>query len=259
MDQRLHTAERVARAAGALLREMLGTHMQVRAKDVRSNLVTEADTRSEALIREMIAEEFPDDAVLGEEGGATRGSGSGRWIVDPLDGTTNFAHGYRCFCVSIAYEADGTLLVGAVYDPMADEMYRAERDAGATCNGARLAVSPIGDPHDALLVTGFPPLRAGGDIPNIRMLEKFMRRAQAVRRDGSAALDLCYVAGGRFDGFWEAGLHAWDVAAGALIVAEAGGRVTDYSGKPLRVDCGELLATNGLVHDVMLEVLNERP
>jgi myo-inositol-1(or 4)-monophosphatase len=259
MDRRLQAAERIARAAGALLHQMLGTHMQVRAKDVRSNLVTEADTRSEALIRQMIAEQFPDDAVLGEEGGTSAGSGTGRWIVDPLDGTTNFAHGYRCFCVSIAYELEGSILVGAVFDPMADEMYLAERDAGATCNGSRLAVSPVGDIRDALLVTGFPPLPTSGEIPNLRTMERFMRRGQAVRRDGSAALDLCYVAAGRFDAFWEAGLHAWDIAAGALIVAESGGRVSDYAGKPLRLDCGELLATNGLVHDSMVEVLSERP
>ncbi|HEY5095698.1 MAG TPA: inositol monophosphatase family protein [Candidatus Eremiobacteraceae bacterium] len=259
MDQRLRTAERAARAAGALLRDMLGTHIHVRSKDVRSNLVTEADTRSEALIRTMIAEDFPDDSVLGEEGGASGGSGTGRWIVDPLDGTTNFAHGYRCFCVSIAYEKDGALLAGAVYDPMADEMYKAERGAGASCDDKVLAVSPHADLRDGLLVTGFPPLRDVGGIPNLEMMANFMRRAQAVRRDGSAALDLCYVAAGRFEGFWEAGLHAWDVAAGALIVAEAGGRVTDYSGKPLRVDCGEMLASNGLVHDAMLEVLRAGP
>src|SRR5580692_5214059 len=138
MDQRLQAAERIARAAGSLLHEMLGTHMQVRAKDVRSNLVTEADTRSEALIRTMIGEQFPDDALLGEEGGATSGSSTGRWIIDPLDGTTNFAHGYRCFSVSIAYEKDGSVLVGAVFDPMAGEMYLAERGVGATCNGSRL-------------------------------------------------------------------------------------------------------------------------
>ncbi|HKW44272.1 MAG TPA: inositol monophosphatase family protein, partial [Candidatus Eremiobacteraceae bacterium] len=238
MDRRLHMAQRAARTAGTLLREMLGTHMQVRAKDVRSNLVTEADTRSEALIRTMIAEEFPDDAVLGEEGGATRGSGAGHWIVDPLDGTTNFAHGYRCFSVSIACEFDGHVQVGAVFDPMADEMYLAQRGKGATCNGNALAVSAVSDLCDALLVTGFPPLRADGGIANLPMMEKFMHRAQAIRRDGSAALDLCYVAAGRFDGFWEAGLHAWDIAAGALIVDEAGGRVTDYSGNQLRLDGG---------------------
>ena len=258
MDQRMRTAERAAREAGALLREMLGTHISIRSKGVRSNLVTEADTQSEALIRKLIAQEFPDDALLGEEGGATAGHGTGRWIVDPLDGTTNFAHGYRCFCVSIAFESEGALLLGAVYDPMADEMYSAEKGAGATCNGERLAVSPNGDLRDGLVVTGFPPLGAEGAIPNMRTMERFMRRAQAVRRDGSAALDLCYVAAGRFEGFWEAGLHAWDVAAGALIVAEAGGRVTDYSGQPLQVDRGQILATNGLVHDAMLEVLNER-
>jgi myo-inositol-1(or 4)-monophosphatase len=258
MERRMHTAERAARAAGALLCDMLGTQLHVRSKDVRSNLVTDADTRSEALIRRLIGEDFPDDTVLGEEGGASAGTGAGRWIVDPLDGTTNFAHGYRCFCVSIAYESAGALTVGVVYDPMADELFRAMRGGGADCNGARIAVSPHTDLRDGLLVTGFPPIRGDDDLANVRMMEKFMRRAQAIRRDGSAALDLCYVAAGRFEGFWEGGLHAWDVAAGTLIVNEAGGRVTDYGGAPLRIDCGELLASNALVHDAMLEVLSDK-
>lgn len=251
------TAERAARAAGQLLRDKLGTALGVRSKDVRSNLVTEADTASERLIRDILAADFPGDAILGEEGGASGDAHSGRWIVDPLDGTTNYTHGYRCFSVSIAYESRDGLQLGVVYDPMADELFRACVGQGADVNGVPLQVSEHADLRDGLLVTGFPPVRADDDLKNLAVMGRFMRRAQAIRRDGSAALDLCYVASGRLEGFWEAGLHAWDVAAGALIVREAGGRVSDYSGAPLRLDCGELVASNGLVHDAMLEVLHE--
>lgn len=255
MNLRLRTAERASRSAGKLLRDMLGSALGVRSKGLRSNLVTEADTASERLIREIIGADFPDDAILGEEGGTSGDARSGRWIVDPLDGTTNYAHGYRCFSVSIAYESGDGLQVGVVYDPMADELFSAAAGAGAHLNGAQLHASARSDLRDGLLVTGFPPIGADDDLENLRVMGRFMRRAQAIRRDGSAALDLCYVAAGRFEGFWEAGLHAWDVAAGALIVNEGGGRVSDYSGAPLRIDCGELIASNGLVHDAMLDVL----
>ena len=259
MNLRLRTAERASRSAGKLLRDMLGSALGVRSKGLRSNLVTEADTASERLIRDIVSADFPDDAILGEEGGASGDARRGRWIVDPLDGTTNYAHGYRCFSVSIAYESADGLQAGVVYDPMADELFSAAAGGGAHLNGERLRVSARSDLRDGLLVTGFPPVGADDDLENLRVMGRFMRRAQAIRRDGSAALDLCYVAAGRFEGFWEAGLHAWDVAAGALIVSEAGGRVSDYAGAPLRIDCGELVASNGLVHDAMLDVLRERP
>ncbi len=257
MDHRLRTAERASRAAGKLLREMLGSALGIRSKDVRSNLVTEADTASERMIREILLADFPGEAILGEEGGASGDSRLGRWIVDPLDGTTNYAHGYRCFSVSIAYESNDGVQIGVVYDPMADELFCAAAGQGAYANGSALHVSSHTDLRDGLLVTGFPPIRADDDLANLRVMGRFMRSAQAIRRDGSAALDLCYVAAGRFEGFWELGLHAWDVAAGALIVSEAGGRVTDYSGAPMRVDSGELVASNGHVHDAMLAVLRE--
>lgn len=253
--ERFALARDAARQAGALLRGLLGRHIGVRSKDVRSNLVTDADTQSEALIRSLIAERFPDDVVLGEESGTTGHDARHRWIVDPLDGTTNYAHGYRCFCVSIAVERDGNLEAGVVYDPTADEEYVAQRGAGAECNGMRLQVSHRVELADALLVTGFPAHRVDDPIANLKPFGDFVRAAQAIRRDGSAALDLCYVAAGRFDGFWEPGLHAWDVAAGMLIVAEAGGRTSDYLGRAARVDAGELVASNGKIHDAMLAVL----
>ncbi len=253
--ERFALARRAAREAGALLRAKLGTHIGVRAKDVRTNLVTEADTQSEALIRSLIAGSFPEDVVLGEEAGVTGKNANCRWIVDPLDGTTNYAHGYRCFCVSIAIERDGIVEDAVIYDPMANEEYLAQRGGGAHCNGTTLHVSDQDQLGDALLVTGFPAYRVDDPTSNLKPFADFTRNAQAIRRDGSAALDLCYVAAGRFDGFWEPELHAWDVAAGMLIVNEAGGKVSDYSGQPASVDRAQLVASNGKIHDAMLDVL----
>lgn len=238
-----------------MLRAKLGTHIGVRAKDVRTNLVTEADTQSEALIRSLIQSTFPDDVVLGEEAGVTGKNSNCRWIVDPLDGTTNYAHGYRCFSTSIAVEQDGIVESAVIYDPMADEEYVARLGGGARCNDKTLHVSDQDQLCDALLVTGFPAYRVDDPTSNLKPFADFTINAQAIRRDGSAALDLCYVAAGRFDGFWEPGLHAWDVAAGMLIVSEAGGKVTDYSGQRASVDRAQLVASNGKIHDAMLEVL----
>lgn len=248
-------ARRAAREAGALLRSMLGTEIDVRSKGARTDLVTDADTKSEALIRSIVAAEFPGDAFVGEESGAHGGSTSARWIVDPLDGTTNYAHGYRCFSVSIAFERDGVVEIGCVYDPMADELFEARRGAGATLNGEPIHVSACEDIRAAMLVTGFPAHRVDVPLSNLYPFADFMTITRAIRRDGSAALDLCYVACGRFDGFWEPALHAWDIAAGALIVAEAGGRVSGYRGEPLALDGGRLLASNGIVHGAMVEVV----
>jgi len=248
-------AQEAARKAGAMLRSMLGTDLHVRAKDVRTNLVTEADMRAEALIRDIIGKEYPEDAVLGEESGSTGGKGAGRWIVDPLDGTTNYAHGYRCFCVSIAYERDGALSLGCVYDPMADELFHAVRGGGSFCNGAPIRVSECNDLAVAMLVTGFPAHRVDDPRANLLPFGDFLKITRAIRRDGSAALDLCYVACGRFDGFWEPGLHAWDIAAGALIVEEAGGRASDYVGGALALEAGRLLASNGRIHEAMIRVV----
>ena len=255
IDARFDIARRAAREAGALLRAKLGTHLSIRSKDVRSNLVTDADTQSEELIRSIIRASFPEDAVLGEEEGQSPGSATNRWIVDPLDGTTNYAHGYRCFCVSIAFQSEGMVELGVVYDPMAGEEFVAQRGRGAHCNDGVLRVSDHDQLADALLVTGFPARGLDDPQNNLRTFGDFTRRAQAIRRDGSAALDLCYVAAGRLDGFWESGLHAWDIAAGMLILTEAGGRVSDYRGQPAGLDRAQLLASNGKIHEAMLEVL----
>ena len=256
MEDRLAVAERAARAAGALLREKLGTNIGIRSKDLRTNLVTEADTESEALIRSIIAEQFPGEAVLGEESGSRGDPARGCWIVDPLDGTTNYAHGYRCFCASIAFARGEQVELGVVYDPMADELYKAVRGGGSDCNGIRLHVSDCPQLEDALLCTGFPAHRVDDPLANLPPFTEFLHLGQAIRRDGSAALDLCYVACGRFDGFWEPGLHAWDVAAGSLIVEEASGRLSDYGGRPLRLDAGQIIATNGHIHGEMVAVLH---
>jgi myo-inositol-1(or 4)-monophosphatase len=255
IDERFALARKAAREAGGLLRAKLGTHIGVRSKDARSNLVTEADTQSEALIRSIIAAAFPDDAVLGEEAGLSGVDAAHSWIVDPLDGTTNYAHGYRCFCVSIAFEREGTVEFGVVFDPMADEEYLARPRQGSSCNGSALPVSAQDQLCDALLVTGFPPYKVKDPSDNLQPFADFTSRAQAIRRDGSAALDLCYVAAGRFDGFWEPGLHAWDVAAGMLIVREAGGSISDYHGAPAALNGGRLVASNGKIHQAMLDVL----
>jgi len=255
VNRRMDVAMRAAREAGALLRSMIGTDLNVRSKDVRTDLVTEADTKSEALVRSIISDAFPGEAFLGEETGASGDPSRGRWIVDPLDGTTNYAHGYRCFSVSIAFEQRGVVQLGCVFDPMADEFFAAERGAGASCNGVPIRVSGCGDLRAAMLVTGFPAHRVDDPLSNIHPFGDFLEITRAIRRDGSAALDLCYVACGRFDGFWEPGLHAWDIAAGSLICTEAGGRVSGYRGEALVLDGGQLVASNGIIHDRMTEVV----
>jgi myo-inositol-1(or 4)-monophosphatase len=254
-EKRFELGRKAAREAGALLRAKLGTHIGIRSKDVRTNLVTEADTQSEALIRWIIARDFPEDTILGEEAGTSGKDIGHRWIVDPLDGTTNYAHGYRCFCVSIAFELAGVVEFGVVYDPMSNEEYTARRGQGAQCNGSVVRVSDQDELCDALLVTGFPAYRPNDPRSNLDAFGDFLANAQALRRDGSAALDLCSVASGRFDGFWEPQLHAWDIAAGMLIVEEAGGVTSDYRGEPARLDGGQLVASNGRIHDAMIAVL----
>ncbi len=241
-----------------MLAERFGrTSLQVMRKgDI--DLVTESDLAAERLIVERIRSYHPRHQILTEEAGAveTRETATGdyKWIIDPLDGTTNYAHGYPCFCVSIALEHEGRVMVGVVYDPLRDELFAAERGAGATLNGRRIRVSEVEALNDALLGTGFPyDVRERGDFA--RHFTNFIMRAQSVRRDGSAALDLAYVACGRFDGFWEEGLRPWDVAAGSLIVTEAGGRVSRYDDSPLDIYRAPIAASNGLVHDAMLRVL----
>lgn len=255
----LNFAIQTARDAGAILADRLGRALQVSNKgDI--DLVTEADLASEKLIIERIQSHYPRHAILAEESGATagfevvEGKSEWKWIIDPLDGTTNYAHGYPCFCVSIALERAGTIEVAAIYDPTRDEIFAAERGQGATLNGRRISVSKVDDLNSAMLCTGFPyNVR---ERPNFaREFANFTMAAQAVRRDGSAAVDLAYIACGRFDGFWEDGLNAWDIAAGVLLIEEAGGQVTDYTGGKLNIYTPRVLASNGLVHDAMMRVL----
>lgn len=255
----LNFAIQTARDAGRILSDRMGRALQVSNKgDI--DLVTEADLASEKLIIERIKSHYPRHAILAEESGATEGiemrtgKTEWRWIVDPLDGTTNYAHGYPCFCVSIALERAGSIEIGVIYDPTRDEVFAAERGQGATLNDRSIRVSAVDDLNAAMLCTGFPyNVR---ERPNFaRDFANFTMEAQAVRRDGSAAIDLAYLACGRFDGFWEDGLNAWDVAAGLLLIEEAGGRISDFVGAPLNIYTPKVLASNGLIHDKMIQVL----
>jgi len=246
-----------ARAAGRLLRDELSGVRRIAYKGAPTNLVTEMDRRAEAEILGRLRGAFPDDAILSEETGEAAGSSGRRWIVDPLDGTTNYAHGLPVFGVSIALEAERGMVLGVVYDPTRDELFVGERGLGATLNEATIRVSATTPLDASLLVTGFPyDIRETLDT-NLPEYAAFSVRARAVRRLGSAVLDLAYVACGRFDAYWELRLGAWDVAAGGVLVEEAGGRLTGIDGKPMDVDAPTLLASNGQVHEAMLSVLNE--
>ena len=253
----LNFATQIAREAGNLLVQRLGSAKITNKGDI--NLVTEADIAAENLIIERIRSHYPQHGILAEESGEAVLVGGRKsewkWIIDPLDGTTNYAHGYPCFCVSIALEHSGQLEIGVVYDPMRDEMFAAERGQGATLNDRRIRVSSVDELNQAMLCTGFPyNVRERPDFA--REFTNFTMIAQAVRRDGSAALDLAYVACGRFDGFWEDGLNPWDVAAGALLIFEARGKVTNYKDGPLDIYNEQVLATNGLIHAAMMDLLN---
>lgn len=253
----LNFAIQTARDAGSLLAERFGRELRVMNKS-ELDLVTESDLASERLIIDRIKTYHPRHAILAEESGASSPvnaeKSEWRWIIDPLDGTTNYAHGYPCFCVSIGLEHQGRIELGVIYDPLRDEMFTAERGEGASLNGRRVTVSRTDKLTGALLCTGFPyDVRERSEFA--RHFANFIMNAQAVRRDGAAALDLAYVACGRFDGFWEEGLKPWDVAAGSLMVEEAGGRVSNYAGGPLSIYAPPILASNGLVHEQMMSVL----
>ena len=247
----------LAREAGALLRTGWGTVHAPQRKG-RIDLVTEFDRRSEELLLSRIAERVPGHAVLAEESGTHGSSGPAagvRWLIDPLDGTTNFAHNYPFFAVSIGVEVDGALAAGAVFDPIRGEMFAAAQGHGATLDGTPLRVSGIARIEDALLVTGFPYDVREHPERVMPAFMAFLTRAQGVRRDGSAALNLCYLAAGRFDGYWEPTLSAWDTAAGVVIVREAGGTVTDYRGAAFRPGETSILASNGQIHQAMKQVV----
>ncbi|MFI5217500.1 MAG: inositol monophosphatase family protein [Candidatus Limnocylindria bacterium] len=252
----LALAERLARAAGRVQRDRYETGVRIDTKSAAIDLVTEVDRACEALIVESLRAQRPGDAVLAEEGGGQdRADADWRWIIDPLDGTTNYAHGYPRFCVSIGVEHRGERSVGVVFDPLLEELYTAVRGKGAFLNGRRLRVSEEADLGRALVATGFAYDVRHNPDDNLDHFAAFVKRARAVRRDGSAALDLCYLAAGRFDGFWELQLHPWDVAAGFLIVEEAGGRVSDRAGGPPPRSGRDTVASNGRIHDAMLALL----
>lgn len=254
MEDRLAFALDLARQAGALLREGYGRAMQVEHKS-EIDLVTEHDLRSERLLIEAIRDAYPGEGIVSEEAGS-EGTAARAWYLDPLDGTTNFAHGFPVFAVSIAYAEGSDIRLGVVYDPLREEAFHATAGGGAWLNGQRLRVSAVDRLERSLLATGFPyDLRTNPDN-NLNHFAAFSMRVQAVRRLGSAALDLAYVAAGRLDGFWELRLNAWDVAAGALLVREAGGVVTDLLGNPdVLATPTSVVASNGRIHEAMLEVL----
>jgi myo-inositol-1(or 4)-monophosphatase len=246
-----------ARAAGEILRTEFRAAHRVGFKGQTINLVTEMDERAEELIVGRLASAFPDDSILAEERGAALGRSGRRWIVDPLDGTTNYAHGLPIFAVSIALEVDRRITLGVAYNPTVDELYVAERGRGATVNDERLAVSATASLEQSLLATGFPyNIRETRDT-NLKEYAAFALRCRGVRRLGSAVLDLAWVAAGRFDGFWELRLGPWDVAAAGLFVEEAGGRITNLVGAAVDVDAPAVVASNGRIHDEMLAVLRE--
>jgi myo-inositol-1(or 4)-monophosphatase len=249
-DSFLPAMSAIAREAGALLMQYFHQHLKIEYKG-DADLVTAADRASEVLIRNRIREQWPGHDVLGEEQGLSDQGSEYRWYVDPLDGTTNFAHGYPVFCVSMGLEYRGQRIAAVVYDPTRDEMFSAEQGRGAHFNGEAVHVSKTATLKESLLATGFPSHKRHKN-PNIYFYHQITLHSHGVRRAGSAALDLCNVAAGRFDGFWEFNLNPWDTAAGVLIVEEAGGMVTRFDGSAFELNSRETLASNGLIHDGLL-------
>jgi myo-inositol-1(or 4)-monophosphatase len=243
----LEAAIEIAQEAGKILCEEFDRPPHIVYKG-EADLVTQADKRSERAIVERLTKYFPEHAIAAEEGTGHEADSEFRWHVDPLDGTTNFAHGYPCFCVSIALTQRDIILAGIVFNPIGNEMFTAARGEGAALNGKSIHVSKIETLAASLLCTGFPAHKRMAS-PNIHYYWDFTLRSHGVRRDGSAALDLASVAAGRFEAFWEFGLNRWDVAAGMLLVQEAGGKITDFSGQPYHLGGPMILATNGLIHD----------
>lgn len=255
MAGELEAAVAAARAAGEVLRRNYNTGVAVRYKGL-VDLVTAVDEEAERVITGMLREAYPAYGILAEEGGRSEGAADARWIIDPLDGTTNYAHNFPAFAVSIALERAGEVVAGVVYDPTRDELFAGERGRGATCNGTPLAVSTTDDLGRALLATGFPYDRDA--VPAaLDLFGRVAMRAQGVRRAGSAALDACYVATGRLDAYYERGIWAWDVAAAALLVEEAGGKVTNYRGAPRVTEEREIVATNGALHEAVIGLITE--
>jgi myo-inositol-1(or 4)-monophosphatase len=251
----LNFAIETAREAGQILLEKFGRKINI-SKKGEIDLVTEADLASEKLIVEKISSHYPRHAILAEESGLNDVSSEYKWIIDPLDGTTNYAHGYPCFAVNIALEYQGSIIVAVTYDPTRNEIFSAERGQGANLNGRRIRVSETEKLGDALTVTGFP-YNFAQKKDFAKNLTNFLLNARGVRRDGSAAIDMAYVACGRFDGMWEDGLNPWDMAAGVLLIEEAGGKITSYDHSAFNLYTTPLCASNGLIHDEMIKVLRQ--
>ena len=251
----LEAAVEIAQEAGKILREENERPPTISYKG-DFDLVTQADRRSEALIVSRLQKYFPEHAVAAEEGTGKDTDSEYRWHVDPLDGTTNFAHHYPCFCVSMALAGNKELLLGVIYNPIYNELFTAARGEGALFNGRKIQCSKVDAVRNSLLCTGFPNHNREAN-PNFHFYWDFTLRSHGVRRDGSAALDLAYVAMGRFDSFWEFGLNPWDTAAGVVLVEEAGGKITDMQGQPYRLGGPSILASNGLIHDEMVRVVAE--
>jgi len=260
LQKYLDTAVEASREAGELLINGLDRAKKIEYKG-RINIVTDMDNASQDIIIKIIQHNFPDHSFLAEEENEynTRNA-KHLWVIDPLDGTTNYTHGYRCFCISIALLIEDESVVGVIYDPWGKELFTALKGYGAYVNGRRIAVSEETDLEKSLLATGFPYDIREGSISNLGLFNHLIVRAQAIRRDGSAALDLAYVAAGRFDGFWEFKLHPWDLAAGLLIVKEAGGTVSTFSGNSFNVLTEtDMLATNGKIHQPLIRAIKEVP
>jgi myo-inositol-1(or 4)-monophosphatase len=253
-DKEFKTAVSAANRAGRLLKAMSSGDLKVEYKG-EIDLVTQADRAAENMVVKLLRKSFPGDDILTEESDQERTKSDRRWIIDPLDGTTNYAHGFPFWCVSIAFEFRGQVMLGAIFNPNLNELFTAKKEKGAWLNGKRIKVSPQGVLKKSLLATGFPYDVHYSRQDNLANFRKFIKRAQAVRRPGSAALDLAYVACGRFDGFWEMKLKTWDMAAASLMVAEAGGKLSGFKGQKFSIYVPECLATNGKIHRIMIEVL----
>jgi myo-inositol-1(or 4)-monophosphatase len=252
----ISVAIEAAREAGQFLRYSVGRVRSIETKEgEETNLVSEIDRGSEERIISIIRRHYPAHGILAEESGASSTDGEYKWIIDPLDGTTNFLHGLPVFCVTIGIEYRGEIIAGVVYDPNQDVLYTAEKGRGAYMNGRRMKVSATGKLIDSVLMTGFPYNIAKNPDHAVEHFVDFLMEARGIRRFGSAALDLCYVAAGRLDGFWEVDLHPWDMAAGILLVTEAGGTVSDFSGAPLSIYGRKIVASNGVIHGAMVSVL----
>jgi myo-inositol-1(or 4)-monophosphatase len=251
----LEAAVEIAREAGALLADLFSRRIPFETKG-EYDLVTEADRASERLVVERLTKQFPSHAIVAEEGGGRESDSGYRWYVDPLDGTTNFAHGFPCFNVTLALEKQDELITGVVFDPIQNELFTAELGAGAYLNGGRIHVSKVAKLENALVATGFPSRKRHLSV-NIHFYHQLGMLTHGVRRCGSAAIDLAYVACGRMDAFWEFGLNPWDMAAGRLLTAEAGGRYSGMHGEPHQLRGPDVLVDNGLIHDEILEVFSE--